>query len=70
MIPHLLKHLFDVGESQFLGSLRLTVLKDIKLPASDLVALDRVRFGIERAHVLDEETRDRGRQFYRPEGHR
>jgi hypothetical protein len=40
------------------------ILQDMKLAAGDLVTLDRIRFGIERAHVFNEAARGCGRYAY------
>jgi hypothetical protein len=36
----------------------------MQLAGRDLIALDRVRLSVKRAHVFDEAAGDSGRQFY------
>jgi hypothetical protein len=43
--------------------------QSVKLASGDLVALDRVRLGKERAHIVDEGESDGRRDVYRLTGH-
>jgi hypothetical protein len=65
-----LEQLLDVGKPK-LGVARPAMLsKGMKLARCDLIALNRLWLGKERAHVLDKTSRQLGRQFYIQLSHR
>jgi hypothetical protein len=69
-IAHPLEQFLYVGKPK-LGISRPAVLSErMKQARCDLIALDRLGFGKERAHVVNKTSRRLGRQFYIQLDHR